>query len=427
MNAAWLASFLVLGLALGGPPATPEGPVPPTDAGDESDLASAISFDEALALGGGSRELEAVREALRGWERGGAVSRIGQNPQLQVMPGGRLPGADAPGFELQVTATQGWYLQGYGRANVELAKASEDLLRSEVRARALESRLGAARAWIELRAAELSLAEARREQALARELVALAERAMEAGVGTRLDLANAQAVAAQAHLSMTELEGRAHDLGLHLAREVGEATREPKRTRGDYPRVDLPDTDRLVARLDAIDMLPEIFRHQLERRVALAEAAKARASARTQLSTGVSVQLESNRDLVIFGVLGASVPVFNRGRAQSLQAQRDADLARADTERSRIDAVTRLGIAVHELRHSEERVATLQERVLPALASQVERHEAALAHGASTRIELLRAQHQWRQARRELIAAEALHVWARVELWLYLEALEEAA
>ena len=69
----------------------------------------------------------------------------------------------------------------------------------------------------------------------------------------------------------------------------------------------------------------------------------------------------------------------------------------------------------------------LRDRTLPALDELIAANTAALELGEGTRAQLLFAQHRRNLAARELLAAEADHAWARVQIWLYLEALDAEA
>jgi hypothetical protein len=126
---------------------------------------------------------------------------------------------------------------------------------------------------------------------------------------------------------------------------------------------------------------------------------------------------------VLFGVIGGSFGVDRnqRGSASALARAREAE---AEAEQLAVELSTALGIALHELRHTRERVELLRDRSLPALDELIVARSAALEVGEGTRALLLAAQHRRNVVARELAAAEAEHAWARVQVWLYLEALE---
>ena len=424
---------LGLALALFGPPrgANEEGPHP---AGPETghDLHAEphtrVSFDESIGASAAAPIVVGLDEAVEDKrQRDQTIPRNNQNPQIQVMPGYRINAGDANGFELQTTVTQGWALEGYGKARRAAATAETDALAADARAQALEQKFGAAYAWIQLKSAERRLALAKTDLALAHELVGTLEAGLAAGVVTRLDVAEARAVAAEAEAVVVELGGEVHDLGLALARETGTQTMSPLGTKGDYPDPPLPDEAELRQRFAEVERLPAIQRRRLAARAALAEAHEAKRSNGTVLNAGGSIQLESTGEVVLFGVLGTNIPVVDRNQRSRASSHAQARQADAEAEQLAVELTATLGIAIHELRHTRERVDLLRDQTLPALDQLIEAREVALELGEGTRAQVLAAAHRRSVVARELAAAEADHAWARVEVWLYLEALAEPA
>jgi hypothetical protein len=218
-----------------------------------------------------------------------------------------------------------------------------------------------------------------------------------------------------------------HDLGLALARETGVSSLAPLGTRGDYPEPTLPEEAELRRRFAEIDRLPAVQLHRLQARAALAEARELQRGSGSVLTTGASVQLESTSEVLVFGVLGANIAVVDRNQRGRASALAQARRAEAQADQLAIELSATLGIALHELRHTRERVELLRDRTLPVLDELVAANATALELGEGTRAELLRATHRRNIAARELLAAEADHAWARVQVWLYLEALSAEA
>ncbi len=423
-------TFCVLALVLAclvvGPPERPAVEAPSAGAHDlHAAPQRRLGFDESIGASAQAPVVVGYGEAAAAKrERDEDIPRQSQNPQVQVMPGGRLNAGEANGFELQTTVTQGWNLAGYGEARRAAAAVETEVIDADARARALEQRLGAADAWIRLHGAEQRLALAKANLVVAEQLVETLALGLEAGVVTRLELAEAEAIAAEAAAVVVELGGEVHDLGLILAREAGIRTTSPLGTAGDYPDPVLPDEAELRAMFAEIDRLPAVALRRLEARAALAEAREAERQSGTVLQGGASVQLESTGDVVLFGVLGANIPVIDRNQRSRATAHATARKAEAEAEQLAVELAAALGIALHELRHTRERAELLRERTLPALDELIAAREAALSLGEGTRAQVLAAQQRRNVVARELARAEAEHVWARVEVWLYLEAFE---
>lgn len=410
--------------------APPEGPQPAAEPdadhrhGIHEDERSgpALSFDEALGATSGTPMVvgyEQAAEQKRSIDAGITAVPIG--PQLQVMAGGRVHPSEVTGFEIQVTATQSWSVDGWGRKRKEAAAAETEVLDVEARAAALEQRLAAAHAWIMLHAAERELELALTELDALRQLGDMLERGREAGVGTRADVADARAREAATELRVGDLRGDVHDLGLVLAREIGGDTSKPARTNGAYPEPQLPSEAELRRLFDDVEALPQIARQRLRARVELARAAESKAGQGTQLNAGASFQRESGSDIVVFAVLGGSITTGKgeRVRGQAAAAAREAE---ASAEADALTLQATLTTALHDLHHTHSQVEILREHALPAHVELLDSREQALALGEGTVIGVLDARARLAESRRELAAAEAAWVWARVEVWLYHQA-----
>ena len=407
-------------LVLSGPP---EGPAPRTTAADAVQR-TRVSFDESIGASAMTPIVTGYADAVEDKRaRDREIPLQSQNPQIQVMPGARVGAGPDNGFELQTTLTQGWNLGGYGKARQAAAAAETDALEAEARARALEQRFTAADAWIRLHGAERRLEMAQADLALARELVELVERGVEAGVATRLDLAEAEALVVAVEAEVVVLSGEVHELGLTLAREMGSKLAEPLATRGEPPNPALPDEAELRRRFAAVEELPAVRVRQLQARAALAEAREAKTASAAVLQGGASVQLESTGELLVFGVVGANIPVRDRNQRSRASAHMQARTAEAEAEQLAVELAATLALALHDLHHTRERVELLRDQSLPTLDRLIAARELALDSGEGTRALLLAASHQRSIVARELVAAEAEHALARVQVWLYLEAL----
>ncbi|PRP90885.1 Outer membrane efflux protein [Enhygromyxa salina] len=414
-----LTSTLVLALALS-PPAA--------EANDDhrhgvAEIASAaLSFDESLGATPDTARVRGLEEsAERKRELDDAIPAVTAGPSVQVMPGARVHPSGARGFEIQITATQSWSLEGYGRKRIEAARAETEVLEVEARAQALDQRLAAAHAWIRVHAAELELELAQAEFAQLTELAQTLERAREAGVGTRSGVADARALVADAEGRIADLRGVIHDLGLVLARETGGDTSKPLRTRGDYPDIQLPSEAELRRQFAEVESLPPVAQQRLLARTERARAAEAKSARATRMNAGLSFQREATSDVVLFGVIGASIGVGGgaRERGTAVAAARRAE---AEAEAVALALQATLTTALHDLNHSQGVVEILAEHTLPAHVELVDSHAQALELGEGTLPELLRARARHSAVAREFAAARAEWVWARVQVWLYYEA-----
>jgi cobalt-zinc-cadmium efflux system outer membrane protein len=429
-----LAATLTLAALLFAPPAASEGPPRPSeDTGNEDHRhgvatieGPSLSFDEAVGASGATPQVVGLEDAARQKsELDDGISLVPIGPQVQVMAGARVYPSDATGLELQITATQSWSLRGYGKKRREAAAAETEVLEVEALAAALEQQLAAARAWIELHAAERELALAQTELAALHELGETLERARVGGVGTRSGVADARAREAAAEQRVGDLRGRVHDLGLALARETGGDTSQPLRTSGDYPRAQLPSEEELRRAFAELESLPQVVRKRLAARAERARAAEIRARSATRLNAGASFQRESASDIVVFGVVGGNISTSHgeRARGTAIAAARRAE-AEAEAELLALEAT--LTTALHDLHHTQNQVEILGEHTLPAHTELLDSREQALELGEGTLPAVLDARARLHGVERDYAATEAEWVWARVQVWLYYQAFLQA-
>ena len=168
-----------------------------------------ITFDAALGLTAQApKVLGTARAAAEKAERDRHISSVPFNPQVSIMPGWRF----APSYERQpelvAEVLQPWNLSGQPSARRRTVGLEEKRARSRgARNGARRSRLAAARAWIDVWAAEHVLEETRHEEQIAAELERLVDRSASLGAMTRADVAEARAYHAEARVAVLNVEG----------------------------------------------------------------------------------------------------------------------------------------------------------------------------------------------------------------------------
>ena len=204
----------------------------------------AITFDEALGLAEASPAQAGLRRAVEVKRAGDAhVSALPSNPVLLLQPA-VAPRDAARRPEGQLSLSVPFNLSGLGGARRDAASRETAALDAQARAEALSRRLDAARAWIDLWAAELAEKLSREELALAEELAARTRRAAESAALTRADAADADAYLAEARLLALSVEGEVTDLGLALARATSRPVPRVLGTVGQLPAPEVPERDR---------------------------------------------------------------------------------------------------------------------------------------------------------------------------------------
>jgi len=411
---------LVLALGLGAPV---EGPVhlrptaPPR----------VVGFDEAIDLVG-ERPSAIVRDEAAATRRGldrqltGTVSQ----PQILVQPGMRVLPTDRQTFAMQATVLQSWNVTGLGRARRAAARQETRAFDAHTRAKRLEQRLAAARAWIELHAVEGQLELARHDAATSRTMDAAVQRAVDAGVLARADLAQARAHNSVADARVIALEGQAHDLGLVLARETASDPWTPLGTVGPAPAPVLPADAELAMRLAAVDRLPPVRARALTLAAARARAVEhARSSRGTQLTAGAQIDRDDPDGLLAYGIFGVSFA----GRGAGGRAKADAVLEQGQLKATDLEDTAALtasvASALHELHHTRAVLEHLDAELVPALGASLEALMRQREAGEATVFEVLAARRALAAAQMDRVAAESALSWAQVHAWLLLAAVTE--
>lgn len=404
----WLALPLAANVALAGSPAP-----------------RALSFDEAIGLSVATPDVRGAERAVATKHAlAGRISSMTENPQIYVQPGFRVLPTPSQGVEIQASVMQSWNLAGLSSARKEAARVEEQELSAGARALALTQRLEAARAWIDLWAAERVLDVATREAALAGEFTRLVEKAAQASAATKADTADARAYHAEARLSVIGAEGEVFERGLSLARVIA-AGADPLGARGDLPAPALPAGTGLREAVRRAATLPSVQQKALAARVERAREAEEKAARGTSLSLGVYVQRDQPGGFVGYGAVGLTLPLFNRAeRQRSVTAARAAQLE-GESKREEANASADVAMAVHEVEHTQDVVDTLAGAIVPALAEGLAARLRLFEAGEGTMLEVITARRNVAAAQSRLERARAANAWARVKLWLWLSAIED--
>ena len=384
-----------------------------------------LRFDEALERAT-SHPRVAEADARLGARASGdaALSRAGGNPTLTLMPGWRAAGDDERGAELQASLVQNLRLGGYGRARLEAARTEREALVRQVDAETLHARLEAARAWLDLRAAEERMARLDEDLALLTEWRASLTRAEELGAATRADAASLRAAEAEARELRARHAGALQTARAALAERVAAPADALLATAGPAPEPELPPNAAL-ARED-VTALPAAELARAAREAAAARLDEADASGATQLGLGAQVQLDqpggagqsaAPHGFAAFAVVSVTLPAFERNqRARSRAA---AELAGAAIAEAR--ALWRACLA--ERAAADAALAALEEEVVPAHEAAAEAWARRRALGAATVFEELAARRALLAARQRALFALRDARWARARIALLRGAL----
>lgn len=383
----------------------------------------AVSFDEILALSVRHPSVGAIRGALDLRMKGDAeISVLANNPILLATPGYRFTPDDQEGVEGSVSLSQPFSLGGAGAAKREAAAVERAGLRLELLAATLDRRLAAARLWLELRAAEQVATELLDAKRLAATYLAKVEKARGLGAATVVEVADARLFLGETMRLHLEAEGELVHASSALGRVAGLPPTLHLKTVGELPSPSLPDQSAWPTIIARHTDLPEVRQARLAAAAARAREAELAALASPELTAGLQWQRESPNSYIGFGLLGLSLPFFERNqrdRSAELAAARRAEL---EVNAGALDAGHELALALHEVEHARERLALYRETLLPAAAALVEAQERTYALGETTIFLLLEAQRRLVEMQRTAIVARSDAAWAEVKAWLLIAA-----
>jgi hypothetical protein len=215
-----------------------------------------------------------------------------------------------------------------------------------------------------------------------------------------------------------DAEGEVFDRSAALAAEVGEPLAALSCS-GELPSPAVPALDlvRAAAALPAVQV--ELLRARVER----ARAAEERALRGLHLGYGVSGLRDGAGALVLGATLQLTLPAFDRGEREAGLRDAEALRAEASAARARVQAVSQLRRALHEVEHSGELLALLTAELAPAAREAARLTE--LLHGQAevSMAEVLQARRVALSAELRVTRARAAHAWARVRAFLFASAV----
>ena len=386
--------------------------------------AQPVPFDEAISLSLRAPAIEGAERALEARRAGDRdIGGTSQGLTIQATPGARILSEQDRGFEGQLSVTHSWNLGDLTGARRRAAAAEREVLAAERRALALLARLEAARRWIDLwRIGELGRL-LREEQALTRALAELTARAVSAGVATSPDQAEVDAHVAEVALAAIALEGAEHEASIALSVAMARAPSPTLRAAGSPPQPALPDELDLAR----IEQLPRVAVERLGAAAERAREVEVAAAYAPVLALGAQIQRESPDGVIVSGVIGLSVPLFDQGQRARSTSRGEAERREGEHAQARLEAERELILAAHDVDHQRRQLAAARELLVPAFERLIERREAALRAGEGTVFLLLDARRRGLDARERAVEAEAARAWAEVRLWVLLSELERAA
>ena len=386
----------------------------------------ALDFDAAIGLTSKLPLLVATRAALDvRTDLDAALPTQTGNPELGLAPGvGFGPGGTGPA--VQVSLAQTWNLGDLAHARRQASVVERQVLDVELRARQLRAKLDAAHAWLQVSEAQQLLQAATAEQALAQQLAAVTQKALQRAALTAADAAEARTYAADAELRAVFYEGEVHDRAADLAHLTHLPPDPLPEATGPLPAVTLPDAATWKAAAARADQLPEARQRALQAQAEQARATEIHATHGSTLLVGVQAQRDAQGDMQVLGTLGLRWSAFDRGQRSAAQAAEQVARAGGEAAQATAHGAYELAMAWHEVEHSREREAVLRDKLVPAADDLAVLRDQAFARGAATVFDVLRARRDRSEAHRRLIEAQTDRLWSEIKAWLLFAAIQGA-
>lgn len=384
----------------------------------------AVTLSPAAAVHGQTLTLEdAVARAIAASPQSAATSarldalhaaRLGADtkpaPSIDVLAENFGIGGDELRRQIQVGATYNQRIERGGKraARVAVADADLDVARAEALARRLDLAAAVQRLYVEVQAAEASIAVARERVAIAEQLsrevgrrVAEARDPLFAGTRARTQLAEAR----------VDLE-----LAVH-ARDA--AMKRLAALWGGEPAGLTVATDRFLRLEPAEAREPsaaDLAIFEARRRRAAADLSLQRAAARTDPTLSAGPRYIGTGDIAL--VAGVSLPLANRGlnRANIARAEAEGRQVEADLAVERFQRTQAITLAAEKVEESAHEVEAVRDRVVPGAERTLAEVRAGYNRGGFTFLDVSTAQTALHEARARMVRAAARHHEARVEL-----------
>lgn len=382
-----------------------------------------VSFATAVALAEHNPRTTATRAAATDLQRAVASSpKLDANPVFSVSAGPRLAPGNERGFEGSLALSQALSLESAATLRKQALQAEAAWLSRDADAQTLARCLGAANAWLALWEAQEAMAVAAADVANERALVALLERLTSAQERSVADLATVRARLSEALLHQLGTEGMLADARAQLSAEINPAASELLVAEGALPELPALTADEQQRALQQIEQLPEIRAKSLLARSELVRAREERAARGVHLSVGAQLRHDALGATIVEGTLALPLPLLELGARE--YASRSAEATRLEGEASdlRVRARAALLLAFHEVEHTQEVLALLEEGLLPAAERAVALRTRELEAGEGTLLELIDARRMLFEARSRRVGALRERAWARIRVRLLAHA-----
>ncbi|MEN7973094.1 MAG: TolC family protein [Verrucomicrobiota bacterium] len=349
----------------------------------------ALTLDRALELARkNSPELRAAQIHAQATKSAMAASGRWENPKLEFeaegLGGDMDPYQDA---EYMLGIMQKFPIGGKLEKEREAARHAAGASGHEAAERELEVLEKVRKAFVELLAQQETDKVRAEQEELGRALVKVAQRRLETGAGSELEVVQAELVLEETILSQTCCFGDLEAARVRLASLMGVPVKELALLTGSFYEPVLPED------LAVDDACPQLQRLEAKASQLRSEALRARAGDVSDLSLGAGYKHDAREDISTF-VFSASVPLpfSRRGRAEHAAGILRSEALMEEREYRRMELMRELATGVALFTGAMAEVDLMKNKLMPKAEEAYELSRSGYEAGRFSWLELIAAQ-----------------------------------
>lgn len=317
----------------------------------------------------------------------------------------------------QATLSIGWVLEGEIRqAYIDASRADTLSLSTEADIKRLDVAAETARFYLACLANQARLNNAAKTVELAKETVSAVKKRASAGRAPEAELARAQAEVARRELVQEDIVHELSSAIRLLAAQWGETQPGFVRVEGDI--FSLPATLSFETLRARLEQSPEFVRLISDKRLKQAQLklAKSQGNSAWRVNLGIR-HFETTHDQAL--VAGISIPFGERSQnsGRIAEARERLSQTQAKEDELRVRFETTLYVLSQELQHSQHRLDTYRNQIIPQLEKALKETRRAYKLGRYSYLE-------WRSVQADLLDARSALVEASVDAHLKIIEIE---
>ena len=378
------------------------------DAGAFNETTGRITLRQAISLALVHHpELRVFAHDIRIAEARRIQAKLPPNPTLDLTVqdvGGSGPYSGTDRAETTLEIGQALELGGKRRARTRAALKGRELAQWDFETKRLEVAAKTTSAFVELLGVQRRLSMARETLTLAERFAPVAQKRVEAGAASPLEVTRANVATASAKIAVEQQKGQLAVARKRLAACWGSTTPRFSDAVGNLDRTrELPE---LKAATRLLANNPQLARRdtELEQRRAQLASEKAKVWPDVTVAGGVRRIEESDHTVAVFG-LSLPLPLLNRNQGGIQEARVQIERAEDQHRATEVQLTTSLAISYEELEDASIQIAEYRKSVLPQVEEAWRLTNEGYESGKFSHLEVLDARRTLAETREQYLEA----------------------